>query len=68
MLRLLVTDSVVPRLPIVTLMMEAIRASETSVLIKATLRHSSEDVILQKNMLFPWGHFHSKIRGGVTTD
>jgi hypothetical protein len=46
--RLLVTDNVVPSLPIlVTLMMEALSSSETSVLTRVTLRYVLEDGILQ---------------------
>jgi hypothetical protein len=45
-LRLLVTANVVPSSPIlVTLMMDAIRSSETSVLIRASRRHIPEDGI-----------------------
>jgi hypothetical protein len=44
---MLVTAKVVPSSPIlVSLMMEAIRASETPVLIRATRRHIPEDGIL----------------------
>jgi hypothetical protein len=49
-LRLLPTANVVPSsLIVVTLMMEAIRSSETSVLIRATLRHILGDGILQSH-------------------
>jgi hypothetical protein len=48
MLRLLVTANVVPSsLIISTLMMEAIRSSETSVLTRTTRRHIPQDGILQ---------------------
>jgi hypothetical protein len=47
MFRLLVTANVVPSSPIlVTVMTEAIRSSETSVLTRATQRNISEDGIL----------------------
>jgi hypothetical protein len=49
-LRLLVTANVVPSAPIlVTLMMEAIRSSETSVLIRAIPRSIPEDGIVQQD-------------------
>jgi hypothetical protein len=59
--RLLVTAGVVPRSPIlVTLMMEAIRSSETSVLTRSTRRNTPENVILHshrrenlKSYIFP---------------
>jgi hypothetical protein len=47
-LQLLVTANVVPGSPIlVTLLMEALRSSETSVLTRTTLRNIQEDGILQ---------------------
>jgi hypothetical protein len=46
MRRLLVTANVVPTSPIlVTLMMEALSSSETSVLTRTTRRYSPEDVL-----------------------
>jgi hypothetical protein len=48
MLRLLVTANIVPSWPIlVTLMMDAIRSSETSAFTKATQRYIPGEVILQ---------------------
>jgi hypothetical protein len=50
MLQLLVTAIAVPSSPIlVTLMMEAIRSSETSVLTRATWLHILEDGILHSH-------------------
>jgi hypothetical protein len=49
-LRLLVTADAVPSSPLlVTLMMEAIHSSETSVLTRATWRHIQEDGILHSH-------------------
>jgi hypothetical protein len=48
MRRLLVTANV-PSSPFVTLMMEALRSSETSVLIRATRRNIPEDGILHSH-------------------
>jgi hypothetical protein len=53
-LQLLVTANVVPSSAIlVTLMMEATRSSETSVLSRATRRHNPEDSILHYYPEFP---------------
>jgi hypothetical protein len=51
---MIVTTNVVPSSQIlVTMMMEALRSSETSVLTRATRRNSSQDSILQRRNMFP---------------
>jgi hypothetical protein len=62
-LLLLVTANIVPRSPIlVTLMLEAISFSETSVITRATRRHIPQNSILQRLFL------SNIIRNGIEID
>jgi hypothetical protein len=57
--RLLVTANVVPSSPIlVTLMMEALSSSVTSVLTRATRGYISEDSLLRKQTYFSRSEHH----------